>query len=122
GRLTDDRGVPLLAAPSRPFEQLDGTVDGGAFLVAGDQQRDRALERALFGDVTGDGCDEAGNAALHVDRAAPVHETVGYLGGKGWMRPCRLVANRHDVGVTGEHQVRAVAGQARVEVLDVRRT
>ena len=37
------------------------------------------------------------------------------------MRPRCLVAGRHDVGVAGKHQMRAVAGTARIEVFDVGR-
>ena len=42
-------------------------------------------------------------------------------GGEGRMRPRRLVADRHHVGVAGKHQMRPVAGAAGVEVLDVGR-
>ena len=35
--------VELLAARGRPFQQLGAAVDRDAFLVAGDQERDRAL-------------------------------------------------------------------------------
>ena len=36
-----------LAARFQPCQQLGGAVDGGAFLVAGDQQADRAFGRAI---------------------------------------------------------------------------
>src|SRR3954468_2236250 len=35
--------VELFAARGRPLQQLDGTVDREIFLVAGDQERDRAV-------------------------------------------------------------------------------
>ena len=65
--------------------------------------------------------EEAGDAALHVDRAASVHLAVGDLGGEGRMRPGRFVTHRHHIGVAGKHQMRAVARQPRVKVFDVGR-
>ena len=44
-RLAEDAVVECLAALRRPSQQLDGAVDRDAFLVAGDQERDRALVR-----------------------------------------------------------------------------
>ena len=72
-------------------------------------------------DVTGNGCDEAGDAALHVHRAATVHHAVFDGGGKGRVFPVAFIAGRHDVGMAREHQVRAVARLARIEVFDIGR-
>ena len=52
------------------------------------------------------GCDRAGDAALHVDRAAAVERVVNDLGCERRSRPCRLVAGRHHVGVAGEDEMR----------------
>ncbi len=109
GRLADQRGIPALALAGRPFEQLRRAVDGGSLLVAGDQQRDRALRPPMAPDMAGDRRDEAGDAALHVDGAAAVHLAIVDVGGEGRVAPGRLVAGRHHVGVAGEHQVRPVA-------------
>ena len=43
GGLAEHAMVEFLAARRRPLQQLDGAVDGDVFLVAGDQERDRAL-------------------------------------------------------------------------------
>ena len=42
GRLAEDAMVEAFAARLRPGEQLDGAVDRRTFLVAGDQEADRA--------------------------------------------------------------------------------
>ena len=98
--------VPLIAGPSSsPVISSDTEPFGPPCFV------DMARHRG----------DEAGNAALHVDGAAAIHLAVGDLGGEGRMRPGGFVAGRHHVGVAGEHQMRAVAGAPRIEVLDVRR-
>ena len=120
-------GSPTIAASQlSPFaaahsSSLAVPLIDRAFLVAGDQQRDRALEAALGCDVARGGGDEAGDAALHVDRAAAVHLALVDVGREGRMRPGRLVADRNDVGMAGEHQMRPVAGSAGIEVFDIRR-
>ena len=43
GRFAEDAMVEALAARLGPVEQLHRAVDGRAFLVAGDQEGDRAL-------------------------------------------------------------------------------
>ena len=43
GRLADDAMVEFFAAARPASQHLDGAVDGGAFLVAGDEKADRAL-------------------------------------------------------------------------------
>ena len=62
--------------------------------------------------------DLAGDRALHVDGAAAVEHAVGDLARERRMRPVRLVARRHHVGVAGEHQMRRGGADAGVEVLD----
>ena len=42
-RLAENAVVEFFAALGRPFQQLRRAVDRDAFLVAGDQERDRAL-------------------------------------------------------------------------------
>ena len=65
------------------------------------------------------GGERAGDAALHVDRAAAVELAVGDRAGEGRMLPCRLVARRHHVGMSGEHQVGRGAADAGVEILHI---
>ena len=66
------------------------------------------------------GGDEAGDRALHVDRAAAVDVAIDDLGGERLGTPGRNVARRHDVGVAGERDVGAGAAEAGVEVGDRR--
>ena len=56
---------------------------------------------------------QAGDAALHVDGAAPVELAVLDVAGERVVAPARGVARRHDVGMAGEHEVgRAVPMRA----------
>ncbi len=61
----------------------------------------------------------AGDAALHVDRAAAIQEAVLDLAGERAERPGGLVAGRHHVGVAGEGDVRRFGADAGVEIVDV---
>ena len=49
GRLAQNAVIEFFAARGRPLQQLDGAVDRDAFLVAGDQERDRAFRLAVVG-------------------------------------------------------------------------
>src|SRR3546814_1085881 len=71
-----------------------------AFLVAGDQQRDRPM-RTPASQVLADGGDEGGNGALHVDGTAAVKRAVTDLAGEGVDAPGGGIADRHHVGMTG---------------------
>ncbi len=73
-------------------------------------------------DVTGDRRHETGDAALHVDGAASVHFAFGDRGGEGRSAPGGLVADRHHIGVAGEHQMRSFAPDPGVKVLDIGRS
>ena len=61
GRLAEDAVVECFAALGRPLQELDGAVDRDAFLVAGDQERDRALRRP-GGEMVERRRDRAGDA------------------------------------------------------------
>ena len=71
-----------------PIEELDGAVDRDAFLVAGDQQRDRAFFglAAIRGEMIERRGDEAGDAAFHIDGAAAVQHVARDFAGKRRMR------------------------------------
>ena len=104
------------------FSSLVRAVDRDAFLVAGDQERDRAFRlAAIRREMVEHGGDAGRDAAFHVDGAAAVERAVDDLAGEGRMRPRRFVAGRHDVGVAGEHQMRRAVADAGVEILHVRR-
>ena len=95
-----------------------------AALVAGDQKRDRALAvflrlAAIVGEILQHRRDAAGDAALHVDRAAAIEETVLDLAGERAVRPRRLVAGRYHIGMSGKGDVRRLGADPRVEIVDV---
>ena len=73
------------------------------FLVAGEEERDRAVEllRPRL-DVVERRRGEAGDGALHVGCAAAVEDAAGNLRGEGRMAPQRDVARRHDIDMAGE--------------------
>src|SRR6476469_10909600 len=96
--------IEFLAARGGPLQQLDGAVDGNVFLVASDQERDRAFAvlarlAAMGGKMVEHRCDAAGDAALHVDGAAAIEETVLHVARGCAMAPGALVSRRRHVGV-----------------------
>ena len=96
--------VERLPLGERPVDELDRAVDRGAFFVAGDEEADRAFERA-FGDETQGGGDRGGDAALHVAGAAAPELAVGDFARERVEPPDRFIARRHDVGVAGEGEI-----------------
>src|SRR5256886_14244041 len=98
--LAEHAMVEFLAARRRPLQQLDRAGDGNVFLVARDQERDRAFAvlarlAAMAGEMTEHRSHAAGNAALHGDRAAATEKTVLHLARERAMAPCALVSRRH---------------------------
>ena len=88
GRLADDAGIEHLAVRLQPVEHLARAVDRHAFLVAGDEEADRAAEiAAALGEKARRGRGEAGDRALHVGRAAAVEPAVADRAGEGIDRP-----------------------------------
>ncbi len=70
-RLAQNAVVEFFAALRRPFQELGRAIDRDAFLVAGDQERDRALGlAAVMAEMVEHRGERAGNAAFHVDGAA----------------------------------------------------
>ena len=111
-------------SPSRgqPVQHFDRAVDGGAFLVAGDQKADRALfRRAVFGDPGEGGGGEGGDAALHVGGAAPNNFAIDNFAAERIDPPFLRVAGRHHIGMAGEQQKGRAVADAGVEIVDVRR-
>src|SRR4029453_14618869 len=97
--------VEDLAAVGRPFDELHGSVHRDAFLVSGDQERDRALRPAsACAEVIERGGARAGERAFYVDGAGAVERAIGYFGGKRWTGPFRLLAWRHHVDVARERE------------------
>ena len=120
--LAEQAVIEFLPALGRPFQQLLRAVHARPFLVAGNEQRDRAFDlAAVLREVLEHGGNEGGDRALHVDRAAAVEMAVGELPGKRPEPPGIGIARGHHVGVAGEDEMRRREPDARVEVLDVRR-
>ena len=120
-RLAHETAVHHLAPGFHPLQHLDGAVDAGALLVAGDEEGDRAALEPAGLDVIERGGDEAGDAALHVGRAPAIKNAVGNLRVERRMRPPAFLADRHDIGVPREAQMRRARTQARIEILHIRR-
>src|ERR1017187_4645084 len=71
-RLAQNAVVEFFAALSRPLQKLGRAVDRDAFLVAGDQERDRAFWLAgKMAEMFGPGAEWAGVPALHVTAPRP---------------------------------------------------
>jgi hypothetical protein len=113
--------VEALAAGMRPFEQLDGAVHGGSFLVARDEKDDRARRIRGLAPETQRRGDHGGEAALHVAGAAPMQHAVADRPAEGVARPGARVSHRHDIGMAGDDEDRALAADPGVEILDVGR-
>ena len=62
-----------------------------------------------------------GDAALHVDGAAPVEHAVRDHRRRRVVAPAPPVAGRHDVGMAGEQETGAAVADAGIEVVDVGR-
>jgi hypothetical protein len=112
--------VEFLAARRHPLQQFDGAVDGDVFLVAGDQERDRAFRfTAMVGEKLQHRGDAAGDPAFHVDGPAPVQKAVLDVAGERAMGPCGLVAGRDHVGMAGKGDVRRSVADAGIEIVDI---
>src|SRR5437899_9532080 len=119
-RLAEHAMIEFLAALGAPLQKLDGAVDGDVLFVAGDQERNRALWlAAVVVQILQHRSDAAGDAALHVDRAAAIEETVLDLAGERAVRPRRLVAGRYHIGMSGKGDVRRLGADPGVEIVDV---
>ena len=121
GRLAEDAMVEALAALIGPLQELDRAVHGRSLLVAGDEETDRAGEVRRRLEKGERRRHHAGDAALHVDGAAPEQFAVLDDGGERIVPPAARIAGRHHVGVAGEEKVRTADAEAGVEIVDVRR-
>ena len=73
----------------------------------------------LVGEIFQHRRDAAGDAALHVDRAAAVEKAVLDLAGERAMGPGALVAGRHHVGMPGKGDMRRAVADAGIEIVDI---
>ena len=119
GRLADQAHVEPFVVSVEPFQHFLGAVDGVAFLVARNEQADRAAEVcAAVVQEARDGGHEGGNRPLHVGCAAAVQDAVAHLSGEGIVGPVGRIAFRHDIGMAGETEIRAAGSQPGVQVVD----
>ncbi len=114
-RLPDQAVIGNVPLGFHPLEQAPGAEHGGPFLVAGDDEADRAL---LRGPEFRGRRDEGGNGALHVGGAAADELPVPDFGGEGIDRPLRSVSGRYDVRMPGKAEVRAARTDAREQIID----
>ena len=88
GRLAHQAEIRHLPVRLHPLQHADRAIDRRAFLVAGDQQADRAARRACREMLRGRG-DEGGDRPLHVAGAAAVQDVVAHLAAER-KRPLRV--------------------------------
>src|SRR5215472_2198934 len=82
--LAENAMIESFAALGRPFEQLDRAIDRYTFLIAGNQERDRASRlAAICGQIVERSRGKAGDPAFHVDGATTVQAIADDHPGKG---------------------------------------
>ena len=116
--LADDAPVDALTARSKRFDHAFRAVDGRSFLVAGEQEGERATMIRIAGDESLRGDHHRRETALHVRRAAAVKATVADLRHEGIGGPVFPGSCRDDVGVTREAEHRCRAAAPGPEVID----
>ena len=114
--------IVALATLVCPVQQLHGAVDRGAFLVAGDQEADRAFWWPVCREIGQRRGGKGRDSALHVLRAASVENAVDDVRREGIVPPCRYVARRHHVRMARKQQVGRAGAEACVEIVDIRRS
>ena len=104
GRLADDAVVEPNALRSEPVAERDGAVERRPFLVARDQEGDRAGGIGARGDELLDRDHHRGERALHVGGAAAMQHAVAVARHERVAGPLLERPGRHDVGVAGERE------------------
>ena len=104
GRFAQQAMVKGLALGRQRLQHRLGTMNGRAFLIAGDQEGDRALGAVLRIQKALHRGDHRSNRALHVSRTAPPKQAILGLGRKGRFLPGRIGARRDYIGVTGKQE------------------
>ena len=103
-RLADDAVLKRLAAARQRLHDFQRAVVGRAFLVARDQQADRARDPRIAFDERSTGIDHRGETAFHVGRAAA--DQLVSLHGRRERIDVPLLGRsaRHDVRVAREDE------------------
>ncbi len=102
------------AALLHMVDQRAGAVNRGAFFVAGDDQADRACVRRNLVQSGNKGRD----AALHIDRAAPVQQVAANFGHERVAVPA--IAGRNDIDMAGKGEMAALCFTDREQIFDRR--
>ncbi len=113
----DQCNIGHLIVFTQPLHDLDGAVDGVTFFITRDQKADRAF-RALLIKEARDGRDESGVAAFHISSTAAVKNTVFDGRRKRREFPRRLIAGRHDIGVTEITDMRTFGAEAGEDIVN----
>jgi hypothetical protein len=103
-RSTEDAVVEALPARGQRVADHHRAVDGGALLVAGEQQGQREPRVGPQGQEVLDGDHEGGQRGLHVAGAAAVEPAIAVGGREGMAVPLFQRTGGHDVGMAGEDQ------------------
>ena len=72
----------------------------------------------MVGDIACGRADEGCDCALHVRRAAAVHDAIADLGAERIDGPAGRVANRNDIRMASETEIRRRPAQPGIEVVD----
>ncbi len=118
-RLADDAVLKRLAAPRQRLHHLQRAVVGRAFLVARDQEADRARELRMPLGEPAAGVDHRCEAAFHVGRAAADQPVAPDRGGERVDVPLLGRPRRDDVGVAREDERRSRAAAACPKIVDL---
>jgi hypothetical protein len=110
GGFADKAKIGQGAACPHMIDQRAGAVDGGAFLVAGDDQAD---DTGIVGNIAQRG-DKGGDAALHVDCTAAVEQIAFHYRFERFARPA--FTGRHNVQMPGKGEMAAAFSTDRKQV------
>ena len=121
GRLTHQAVVDDFAVCAHPVQHLDRAIDRDAFLIAGNQQADRARHLAAARrQELRESFDETRDGAFHVRRTAAKERIVDDLAGERILRPGVTLADRHHVGMAGVAKVGCRRAEPGIEIVDFR--
>ncbi|MNV33779.1 hypothetical protein D3C71_1251600 [compost metagenome] len=119
GRLTGDAPVDGLAAFAEDAGHATHTVDGIAFLVTGQQHRQRAGMIRMGGHELFGRHHEGSHTAFHIGRATPVQHAITDLRIERITGPGRDRAGRHHIGMPEQHQHRRALPVCGPQVVDL---
>lgn len=120
GWLAEQAVVRPLAMRRHPVEHLSSAIDGRAFFIASNEKADRASRRDAGAQEIKRRGNHAGNAAFHINRAAPPEFASFDNPGKRRMGPGRDVAWWDHIDMSSKTQMRAAFADPGIQVIDIR--